>query len=84
MSQETKTLRKRESRKREKAQWCCDQWNASHPVGTLVQYRSLIGEQTKWDVVGKTRSEAWVVCGEAVVSIEGKAGGVALTHLTVL
>lgn len=59
-------------------------WNHKNPVGTLVKYSSVIGVETQWDVVGKTRSEAWQVCGEAVVMIEGKSGGVSLRHLTVL
>jgi len=34
--------------------------------------------------IAPTRSPAWDVCGEPVVKIEGKAGGVSLAHIEIV
>ena len=61
----------------------CDEFNRDHGVGTPVRYFPLRGESQAVDT--RTRSHAWVLpCGEAVVLIEGKAGGVSLDHLQVV
>lgn len=57
-------------------------FNQNHPVGTPVRYWS--GAREGDGVVSKTRSESWTVCGTAVVMVEGKAGGIALSHIEAL
>jgi len=61
----------------------CDQFNRKHPVGTKVQYRSLLDRATQWDVKEtRTRSQAWALpSGEPVVMIDGKSGSVSLNHI---
>lgn len=55
-------------------------WNAAHPVGTLVRYWPVMGQQTS--KVATTRTPAWAIpSGAALVSITGQAGGVNLTHV---
>lgn len=54
-------------------------WNRHHPVGTPVTYWPGVREGA--GRTSKTRSPAWVVCGNAVVSVDGYAGGIALTHM---
>lgn len=59
-----------------------DQWNAEHPQGTRVRYRSHPGAEPR-DT--ETISAAWMLGhGEAVVLLEGVSGGVALWALEVL
>lgn len=58
------------------------EWNAQHPVGTRVLYRSHPKAEPV-DTV--TRSVAWTLDGgQAVVQVEGRAGGVALWSLEVV
>ena len=58
-------------------------FNERHPVGTPVTYYKVIGDPTS-AVQTKTRSEAWVLpCAEAVVKVEGCAGGVSLDAIVV-
>lgn len=58
------------------------EWNAQHPSGTRVRYRSHPSAEPRETV---TESEAWTLGhGEAVVSIGGQSGGVALWALEVL
>jgi hypothetical protein len=60
-------------------------WNAAYPVGTAVRYWPI------WPPVDglppvdtKTRSEAWTLgSGDVVVLIEGKSGGVHLSHIEI-
>jgi len=61
-----------------------DLWNEQHPnVGVEVIYTPLLGGVER--IRTKTRSPAWVLGhGEAVVLVEGKAGGVPLWALEVL
>lgn len=55
-------------------------WNSRHPVGTPVTYWP--GVKQGPGRTSRTRTPAWVVGGHsAVVSVEGYAGGIALTHV---
>lgn len=57
-----------------------EQWNAQHPIGTLVL--AWPGTRDAEPLVTMTRSAAWPLGhGEPVVAVEGKAGGIALTHV---
>ena len=56
-----------------------DAWNQASPVGTTVEYRSLIDGPVTF--IGKTRSEAQILSGHTVVVwLEGKAGCVCVEH----
>ena len=59
------------------------QWNALHPVGTAVTaYPGVRGEDP---LTTRTRSKAWTVGGHTpVVSVDGYAGGICLTHIDVI
>lgn len=60
-----------------------DEWNGTHFVGTPVRYWPGVREGE--GILSKTRSPAWELGhGEAVVLIEGKSGGVALSHVEVV
>ncbi|MCF2531732.1 hypothetical protein [Yinghuangia soli] len=57
-----------------------DQWNTHHPVGTPVH--AWLGRRDEAPLVTRTRSDAWNLGhGEPVVSVDGYAGGIALTHI---
>lgn len=57
-------------------------FNESFPAGTPVRFwpGARVGEGQ----VSRTRGQAWVLCGTAVVSVEDYAGGIALTHVDVI
>lgn len=56
-----------------------DNWNAKHPVGTLVGFEELVGRGETYRAV--TRDEASVFGGHtAVIFLEGKSGFVDLGH----
>ncbi len=64
------------------------EWNSRYGIGQAVVYHSVVkdGDQPELLTTGgfpaTTRSEAWTLPnGQHVVMIEGKAGGVALTHV---
>lgn len=61
------------------------EWNSKHPVGTAVRYWPVlppVNSMPPTDTV--TRSEAWALGdGTAVVLIEGRSGGVALSHVEI-
>ncbi|WP_047471571.1 hypothetical protein [Streptomyces sp. M10] len=65
-----------------------EQWNALHPVGTPVfafpGFRPE-DEQAGWScerIESQTRSRAWTLGGHTpVVMVEGRVGGIALTHV---
>lgn len=61
------------------------QWNAAHPIGTAVRYWPVYPPVDGIPPVDtKTRSEAWALGdGSAVVMIDGRTGGVALSHIEV-
>lgn len=47
-------------------------WNAAHPIGISVTLTLDDGRT----IVTTTRSEAWLLAhGQAVIAVEGKAGG---------
>lgn len=61
-------------------------FNERYPVGTQVTYFPIMKDDGSFmgnPLKSKTRSAAWELCGEPVVLIEGKAGGVALSHLVI-
>lgn len=59
------------------------EWNQRNPVGTTVRYWPVMGRDDYIETT--TRSGAWVLGdGTPVVSIVGKAGGVALSHIEVI
>lgn len=57
-------------------------WNANHPVGTTVSFEEVIGRGETHRC--KTRSEAKLMCGQAVVWIEAQSSCVSLDHCTVI
>lgn len=58
------------------------EWNEQYPVGTKVRYWP--GRKEGPGTESKTRSTAWDLCGSPVVMVEGRAGGIALTHVDVI
>jgi hypothetical protein len=55
----------------------CMVWNVKHPIGTQVEYHSVIGEPAH--ILTRTRTQAYVLsCHTAVLFVEGIAGCVAL------
>lgn len=55
-------------------------WNIAHPVGTPVL--AWPGFKSDEPLRTRTRSSAWTLpSGDTVVSVEGHAGGIALTHV---
>lgn len=57
-----------------------DGWNATHPIGTPVL--AWPGSLRDEPLVTRTRTTAWTLGhGVAVVAIEGRTGGIALTHI---
>lgn len=58
-------------------------WNTVHPVGTPVL--AWPGTRDDEPLTTRTRTRAWTLGhGAAVVSVEGRAGGIALTHIQVI
>lgn len=68
--------------RRRKPGLTADEWNHRHPVGTPVRFQPVLGIE-EYETTA-TRSEAWELCGTAVVMIEGRSGGCAIDHMTVL
>lgn len=58
------------------------EFNEWYPVGTKVRYwpAARIGDGRP----SVTRTPAWMIGEHAVVSVEGYAGGIALTHIEVV
>jgi hypothetical protein len=54
-------------------------FNTKYPIGTPVRYWPWTREGP--GIVSKTRSEAWVLASGPVVLVEGRAGGIYLTHV---
>lgn len=55
-------------------------WNKHVPIGTKVKYYPIAGEEKY--ICEETRTPAWILSnGEALVSITGRSGGVALSHI---
>ncbi|GAA0853331.1 hypothetical protein ACFQVD_26705 [Streptosporangium amethystogenes subsp. fukuiense] len=60
-----------------------DEWNETCPVGTPVL--AWPGAREVEPMVTRTRTPAWTLgCGDPVVSVEGWAGGIYLTHIEVV
>jgi len=61
-------------------------WNAAHPVGECVRYWPVYPPvESVPPVETRTRSEAWTLGdGSVVVCIDGRAGGVCLSHIEVI
>lgn len=70
-----------------KGQKQADDWNAKHPIGTPVVAYPLTRPEDGFPSFFKqldtvTRTPAWILGhGEPVVSVEGYAGGICLTHV---
>lgn len=50
------------------------------PLGQKVKYFPLLGDKSNFHV-GTIRSEPWDLCGEVVVKVTGKTGGLSVAHL---
>lgn len=59
-----------------------DEFNATHSVGTPVL--AFPGTRDGRGMLTRTRTPAWTIGEHAVVSVEGYAGGIALTHIIVV
>lgn len=66
--------------------WTANSWNATWPEGTSVIYYPVLPPRDDIPpVTTKTRSLAWELGdGTPVVKIEGRSGGVALSHLKII
>jgi len=61
-----------------------EQFNEKYPVGTKVLYWPWVREGED-GIPSETRSEAWALGnGDPVVKVNGKSGGILLTHVEVL
>lgn len=58
-----------------------DEFNTAHPVGTPVI--AFPGTREGRGILTRTRTPAWNLDNHVVVSVEGYAGGIALTHIIV-
>ena len=62
-----------------------DEFNARHPVGTLVTYYHVFPEVEAdglLPMITHTRTPAWELGdGSQVVSVQGRSGGTCLTHI---
>lgn len=79
--------RKRNARRRQlSGSHTAVSWNEAHPVGSLVRYYPIYPPIEGVPPVDTcTRSEAWTLGdGSVVVCVEGKSGGICLTHVEVL
>ncbi len=52
------------------------------PIGQKVKYFPLLNDKSQFHV-GVVCGEPWELCGEVVVSVSGKAGGLSVEHLEV-
>lgn len=59
-----------------------DEFNAAYPVGTRVL--AFPGTQEGLALHTRTRTRAWNIIDRPVVSVEGYAGCVALTHIEII
>lgn len=68
--------------KHQRAVEAADAFNKEHPPGTAVNFWP--GVRLAEPLKSRTRGEAWALpSGEAVVRVEGRAGGIALSHIEV-
>lgn len=64
------------------AEMTAEEWNLANPVGTPVL--AWPGMRELPPLVTRTRSEAWTLGhGDPVVLVEGRSGGIALSHVEV-
>jgi hypothetical protein len=74
---------------KKRGQQKADAWNAAHPVGTRVVAFPLTRPEDKTPSFFErletvTRTPAWVIGGgEVLVSVEGYAGGICLSHVDI-
>ena len=59
-----------------------DEFNSDHPIGTTVI--AFPGTRDGRAMLTHTRTPAWTIGEHAVVSVEGYAGGIALTHIIII
>ncbi|WP_176428702.1 hypothetical protein [Vibrio sp. V09_P4A23P171] len=52
------------------------------PIGQKVKYFPLLKDKTQFHI-GTVCSEPWELCGEVIVSVTGKAGGLSAERLEV-
>ena len=57
-------------------------FNVLYPVGTRIRFWP--GERKGPGITSRTRSTAWASCGASLVSVEGYAGGISLSHIEVI
>ena len=57
--------------------YVCYLWNKHNPVGIRVNVTDDFGDVTETI----TRSEAWNVCGNPVIMLEGRSGGYLLERV---
>jgi len=53
---------------------------SSFKIGTQVKYYPFLGNKNVF-TQHEVTSECWDVCGETVVNVSGKSGGVSVNHL---
>lgn len=78
--------RKRNARRRQlSGAHTAESWNEAYPVGTPVRYWPIYPPIDGVPPVDtRTRSEAWTIGdGSVVVCVEGKSGGVSLSHVEI-
>lgn len=56
-----------------------EQAKKQFPIGTKVKYFPIIKDREHY--FAEVRSEPWEVCGEVVIAITGRTGGVSVEHL---
>lgn len=59
-----------------------DEFNTAHTIGTPVI--AFPGTRDGRGMLSRTRTPAWTIGEHAVVSVEGHAGGIALTHIIIV
>ncbi|MCE1020950.1 MULTISPECIES: hypothetical protein [Pseudomonas] len=60
----------------------CHDWNTTYKHGALVSYAEIYGQGETHRA--ETRGNAWVMCGQAVIFVDGLSGAVSLDHCTVV
>ncbi|MEO3931346.1 hypothetical protein WMO79_00840 [Micrococcaceae bacterium Sec7.4] len=69
--------------KHQRAAQAAADFNKLHSAGTPVHFWP--GVRLAEPLTSRTRGEAWALpSGEAVVRVEGRAGGIALSHIEVI
>lgn len=69
--------------KHQRAAAAAEDFNKLHRTGTPVQFWP--GTRAAEPLTSRTRGEAWALpSGDAVVRVEGRTGGIALSHIEVI